>query len=55
MILDNRFWLMWLAPVVVGFFAVEVWDGVFWHALKVAFYGFLFFLSLLFSLEFYKI
>ncbi|GMB95092.1 sulfatase-like hydrolase/transferase [Helicobacter heilmannii] len=42
-VLDNRFWLMWLAPVVGAFFAVEVWEGVFWHALKVGFYGLLFF------------
>uniref|UniRef100_UPI000EAD0E42 sulfatase-like hydrolase/transferase n=1 Tax=Helicobacter mehlei TaxID=2316080 RepID=UPI000EAD0E42 len=45
MVLDNRFWLMWLAPVVASFFSVEVqvWGEAFWHVLKVVFYSFLVF------------
>ncbi|WP_104740986.1 phosphoethanolamine transferase [Helicobacter bizzozeronii] len=45
MVLDNRFWLCWLAPVVASFFSVEVqvWGEAFWHVLKVAFYSFLVF------------
>ncbi|GMT38833.1 hypothetical protein NHP20013_09220 [Helicobacter bizzozeronii] len=54
MVLDNRFWLCWLAPVVASFFSVEVqvWGEAFWHVLKVAFYSFLVFyvLYLLLSL-----
>ncbi|CCF81216.1 hypothetical protein HBZS_116670 [Helicobacter bizzozeronii CCUG 35545] len=45
MVLDNRFWLCWLVPVVASFFSVEVqvWGEAFWHVLKVAFYSFLVF------------
>ncbi|WP_104694922.1 phosphoethanolamine transferase [Helicobacter salomonis] len=45
MILDNRFWLMWLAPVVASFFSMDIHMGGYLirHVLKVAFYGFLLF------------
>lgn len=44
-VLDNRFWLMWLAPVVAAFFSIEVHAGGYLdrYVLKVAFYGLLFF------------
>ncbi|WP_197271723.1 phosphoethanolamine transferase, partial [Helicobacter heilmannii] len=47
MVLDNRFWLMWLAPVVAGFFSIDTnMGGLFYNTgylPKVAFYGFMFF------------
>ncbi|WP_267892593.1 sulfatase-like hydrolase/transferase [Helicobacter salomonis] len=45
MILDNRFFLMWLAPVVVSFFSLDAYGitHFFQHVSKVAFYGWLFF------------
>ncbi|WP_233704475.1 phosphoethanolamine transferase [Helicobacter cynogastricus] len=44
-VLDRRFFLMWLVPVVVAFFATEAhgFQETLWHVLKVAFYGFLVF------------
>ncbi|WP_104751450.1 phosphoethanolamine transferase [Helicobacter salomonis] len=58
MILDNRFWLMWAMPIVASFFSVDVQMGgmatTLWHALKVAFYGFLVFYVFYFLLSFIK-
>ncbi|WP_104741583.1 sulfatase-like hydrolase/transferase [Helicobacter ailurogastricus] len=55
-VLDNKFWLMVLAPIVGAFFAPEV-HGVqesLWHVLKVAFYSFLVFYVYYFLLGFLK-
>ncbi|WP_240451727.1 sulfatase-like hydrolase/transferase [Helicobacter sp. L8] len=54
--LDNRFFLMWLAPVVASCFSAEAqtWGELLWHALKVAFYGFLVFYGFYFFLSFIK-
>ncbi|WP_121021828.1 sulfatase-like hydrolase/transferase [Helicobacter vulpis] len=47
MYLDNRFFLMWLAPVVASFFSVDRLTGGWFYLggfpIKVAFYGFAFF------------
>ncbi|WP_233705754.1 sulfatase-like hydrolase/transferase [Helicobacter felis] len=53
MVLDRRFWLMWLAPIVASFFSVDVqvWEGMFWHVLKVAFYSLLVFYVFYFLVE----
>ncbi|WP_265341710.1 phosphoethanolamine transferase [Helicobacter heilmannii] len=46
-VLDNRFWLMFLAPVVAGFFSIDTnMGGVFYNTgylPKMAFYGFVLF------------
>ncbi|WP_121020753.1 phosphoethanolamine transferase [Helicobacter vulpis] len=53
MLLDQRFFLMWLAPVVASFFAVDVqvWGETLWYVLKVAFYSFLIFYVFYFLLS----
>ncbi|WP_240451636.1 phosphoethanolamine transferase [Helicobacter felis] len=53
MVLDRRFWLMWLAPIVASFFSVDVqvWEEMFWHVLKVAFYSLLVFYVFYFLVE----
>ncbi|BEG57920.1 hypothetical protein NHP21005_16080 [Helicobacter sp. NHP21005] len=56
LVLDNKFWLMVLAPIVGAFFAPEVHSvqESLWHALKVAFYSFLIFYAYYFLLSFLK-
>ncbi|BDQ28559.1 hypothetical protein ASB7_03960 [Helicobacter ailurogastricus] len=53
-VLDNKFWLMWLAPVVASVFSVSVQArGEFlMQALLVGFYGFAFFYLYYFLLSF---
>ncbi|BCZ19632.1 hypothetical protein NHP190012_12740 [Helicobacter sp. NHP19-012] len=55
-VLDNKFWLMVLAPIVGAFFAPEVhsMQESLWHVLKVAFYSFLLFYVYYFLLGFLK-
>nr|WP_240328673.1 phosphoethanolamine transferase [Helicobacter suis] len=53
-VLDNRFFLMWLVGVVASFFSVEVqdWGGGGLHVIKVCFYSFIVFYPLYFLLSF---
>ncbi|WP_233704611.1 phosphoethanolamine transferase [Helicobacter bizzozeronii] len=53
-VLDSRFLLCWLAPVVASFFALEIHMGgvLYRHVLKIAFYGFLLFYTIYFLLSF---
>ncbi|CRF48414.1 hypothetical protein HHE02_17390, partial [Helicobacter heilmannii] len=54
MVLDRRFWLMWLVSVWAAFFSMDVHMGgvLSRHVLKVAFYGLLFFYLCYFVLDF---